>query len=258
MRGTRAAAAISSSALPRPRAAANRAETSRWRSGDRRRAVAGSCSDSPTWRSPSSVSWRSGERVSRHVHECADRLGRECGRSLAEGRTRAASCSPALRSVARVRGFWCVLALAVCSVMPGCKAAVPMASLPFDLIVQGAGMEQAGTEPPAAPSYRLLHDAGAWESYWGRIFGTAPPAVDFAREFVLCVHLGTKPTGGYTIAAKGVQFDAEHRRLDCTLELTEPTPGAMLTQALTSPYAIYRVALPTGLPVPLDQVEIRF
>ena len=184
-----------------------------------------------------------------HVRECIDRIGRECGRSLPEGRTRAAP---------RVRGFWRVLVLLVCSLMLGCKPTVTMTSLPLELIAQDAGMEQAGTQPPAAPSYRLLHDAGSWQSYWGSAFGTAPPAVDFAREFVLCVHLGTKPTGGYAIAARDVQFDAEHLRLDCTLELTEPAPGTMLIQALTSPYAIYRVARPTGLPVTADQVEFRF
>jgi protease stability complex PrcB-like protein len=187
--------------------------------------------------------------VSHHVRERTDLPGRECGGPLRERRTRAAS---------RSRPFWRVLALVVFGIGPGCKATVQVASLPFEVIVQDAGMKQAGTEPPAAPSYRFVRDAGTWESYWRNAFGTTPPAVDFAREFVLCVQMGTKPTGGYAIAVREVQFDAERRRLDCTLELTEPAPGTLLIQALTSPYAIYRVSLPTGLPVLTEPVEIRF
>jgi protease stability complex PrcB-like protein len=191
--------------------------------------------------------------VSKHVHVWAGRptdlTSRGCGRSLRAGRTRAAI---------RVHRFWGLLALVVFGMTPSCKPTVQMASLPHELIVQDTGMKQAGSEPQAPPSYRLFHDAGAFESYWQSTYGSAPPPVDFAREFVLCVHQGTKPTGGYAIAAREVQFDAAQRRLDCTLELTEPAPDAMLIQALTSPYAIYRVSLPTGQPLPATKVEIRF
>lgn len=188
--------------------------------------------------------------MSNHVHAgwCTDLTGRGCGRSLRQGRTRTAF---------RVRRFWGLLAV-VCSMTPGCKPTVQMATLPLDLIVQDTGMQQAGSEPQAPPSYRLFDDAGAWDGYWRSAFGSSPPPVDFAREFVLCVHLGTKPTGGYAIAARDLQFDAKQRRLDCTLELTEPPADAMLIQVLTSPYAIYRVSLPTGQPLPAEKLEIRF
>src|SRR5262245_35113107 len=132
--------------------------------------VGSCCWGSATWRSSSSVSWRSGERVSNHVRvgRYTDLTGRGCGRSLREGRTRA---------VFRVHPFWDILALAVFSMTPGCKPTVQMASLPLELIVQDPGMNQAGSEPQAPPSYRLFHDAGGWESYWRSAFDSAPPAV---------------------------------------------------------------------------------
>ena len=180
----------------------------------------------------------------------SNRTGRGCGRSLGDGRTRAVRWD---------RQFWRFAAFAVLGMTAGCKAKVQVVPLPFERIVQDAGMNQAGTEPPATPAYRLFHDAGSWESFWERSVGPAPPAVDFAREFALCVYMGMKPTGGYAIAVRGVQFDAAHRRLDCTLELTKPDPGTMLIQVLTSPYAIYRVSLPTGVGMPSgNEVEIRF
>lgn len=62
------------------------------------------------------------------------------------------------------------------------------------------------------------------------------PAADelpWAKHDLLLATWGTKPTGGYAIAATAVKTEPE--RVTVTLRLTAPGPDAMVTQALTHP-----------------------
>jgi protease stability complex PrcB-like protein len=71
---------------------------------------------------------------------------------------------------------------------------------------------------------------------------------DFAREHLLIVALGEKPTGGYSVAlAEAVE---EGPVLSLTMELREPGKDSMVAQVITTPCAV--IAIPA-----VDWSEIR-
>lgn len=91
----------------------------------------------------------------------------------------------------------------------------------------------------------IARTAGEWQTLWREHAGSEPaPAVDFAKEMVAAVFLGTRPTGGYgvdIVAARreGAALIVEYRE-------RRPPPGALASQALTSPFHIVRIARHDG------------
>ncbi|WP_019585283.1 protease complex subunit PrcB family protein [Deinococcus apachensis] len=75
---------------------------------------------------------------------------------------------------------------------------------------------------------------------YGRQTGT--PAVPTLRsgETVVGVFLGQRPTGGYGVRATGASVQGD--TLTLTVEVRTPGPGAITTQALTSPWTLVRVS----------------
>ena len=59
---------------------------------------------------------------------------------------------------------------------------------------------------------------------------------DFGEGTYLAAHWGEKPTGGYSLAVESARFEGE--RVTVRLALKEPAPDAIVTQALTYPYAV--------------------
>ncbi|WP_018460632.1 protease complex subunit PrcB family protein [Thermus oshimai] len=133
----------------------------------------------------------------------------------------------------------------------------PMAYGVEALLVQ-YGLRVELVSPPA-PSYRLL-DRGTNAAYmeeepraflakdptrfaevWNLVVGNRiprPPApsVDFRTRTVAAFFWGLKPTGGYGLEVVGVTFSGTTARV--VLELKSPPRGAIVTQALTSPYVL--------------------
>lgn len=72
--------------------------------------------------------------------------------------------------------------------------------------------------------------------------------VNLEHEHLLFVTLGEKPTGGYSVSLASVQ--GEEATLRLAVKVREPAPGAMVTQAITSPCVV--VAIPAA-----DWSEIR-
>lgn len=104
-----------------------------------------------------------------------------------------------------------------------------------------AGSQATGFE---GPRYVLVQDRQQLLRLWNRAHGSqlsVPPSpdVDFARETVLAVFLGTKPTGGYGLAVEGVTREGSDLYVD--LNVDEPSADAVTTQALTSPWLMIRV-----------------
>jgi hypothetical protein len=97
----------------------------------------------------------------------------------------------------------------------------------------------------------VVRDAAAWQALWARIArGSSPPvpAVDFSTEMVIVASMGSKPTGGYTIAIERVSESGGTVFVQ-VLE-TSPGRGCGTTQAITSPTA--------GVVVPLRSGSVRF
>jgi PrcB C-terminal len=64
--------------------------------------------------------------------------------------------------------------------------------------------------------------------------------VDFDREMVVGIFLGEKSTGGYEIEI--VRAEQGDSSLYFYYREKSPPPGAMVTQALTQPFHLVRVA----------------
>jgi len=63
--------------------------------------------------------------------------------------------------------------------------------------------------------------------------------IEFEREHVVLAAIGQKPTGGYSVTLDSSEIRG--RTLELTVRVTEPAPGTMVTQALTTPCAVIAV-----------------
>ena len=100
---------------------------------------------------------------------------------------------------------------------------------PLDLRVEriSSGAPGQGPEHPrviAAPSAAALSEA----------IGASIP--DSGGGAYLAVYWGEKPTGGYSLAVQSARLEGD--RVTVRLLLDKPPPDAVVTQALTYPYAV--------------------
>lgn len=84
-----------------------------------------------------------------------------------------------------------------------------------------------------------------WEAIWRRHAAGRPvPSVDFSRDMVLGVFLGSRPSGGFS-----VQITSAEREGDVLVvkwaEQT-PAPGQMAAQVMTAPSHLVTVPRHTG------------
>jgi len=84
------------------------------------------------------------------------------------------------------------------------------------------------------------HWARVWSEHHRRRLPVPPvPEVDFAREMVLAVTCGERPTGGYGLRiVSAVERDG---RLHVLARESRPAAGALLPTVVTTPYALARV-----------------
>lgn len=131
--------------------------------------------------------------------------------------------------------------LLLAAALAGCAGAPFGAAMPLD--VQEAGRSQYCNSAAEEATATVLADPQAvldWQAARGI---TLAPAESLAAVPYVLVEMGTRPTGGYGIA---VARAAELRGETVTLQATfiGPAPGAILTQALSSPCVLVR--LPAG------------
>lgn len=114
---------------------------------------------------------------------------------------------------------------------------------PRDVVfeVVGSGQQAVGVNRPL---YLLIRDVAelnaVWRLAYGGVLNPPPvPMVDFARETMVAMFMGEKPTGGFGLAVRGVTFEGGD--LFVALDIQEPRPGMMVTQALTSPWTVLRI-----------------
>jgi len=91
----------------------------------------------------------------------------------------------------------------------------------------------------------VVHDAAAWKKLWqGHSPDRELPAVDFSKEMVVAVFLGSRTTSGYDVTVQSTRVD------DGTLVVeyreTSPPRDAMTAQVITSPFHIAAVPARSG------------
>jgi PrcB C-terminal len=148
-----------------------------------------------------------------------------------------------MNSFVRVAGFVVLTVSVACTsgefltqpVGPG----IPMARLraePYSF-AYSSGLDQRAR--------LVVRDDATWRSLWSRIYmGSSPvpppPAIDFSREMVVVVALGSRSTGGYGILLEDASEEGASGTA-ITLRSTSPGPNCIVTLAFTQPVDIARL-----------------
>jgi len=101
----------------------------------------------------------------------------------------------------------------------------------------------------------VLRDSGALAQWWAVAWRTlspmpAVPDVDFTREMVVIVALGSKPTSGYDVVIESATLERDG--IVVVARTASPPGSAVLLPAVTHPVDIAR------LPLRTDPVRFRF
>ncbi len=91
----------------------------------------------------------------------------------------------------------------------------------------------------------VARTSGEWARLWKEHAGDrARPAIDFGRDMVVAVFLGTRPTAGYGVEVVDAAQDGGG--IVVRYRETRPQPGMMTAQVLTSPYVIVAITKAPG------------
>ena len=90
-----------------------------------------------------------------------------------------------------------------------------------------------------------VRTAAEWKALWKDHAPTEKmPAVDFTRDMVVGIFLGTKPSAGYEVEIVGVR--PEGKDLIVEYVQKQPAPGTMAAQILTEPFHLVAVPKHAG------------
>jgi len=91
-----------------------------------------------------------------------------------------------------------------------------------------------------------VRDAGEWASLWRQHAPNRPqPSVDFSREMVVGVYLGTRPTPGFAVEVTGYREAADGAVV--LYREASPSRDLIVAQVLTSPYHLVAIPKRTGM-----------
>jgi hypothetical protein len=91
----------------------------------------------------------------------------------------------------------------------------------------------------------VARTAAEWDTLWKQHSpDRMQPRVDFSKEMVIGVFLGSRPSAGFDIAIVGAE--AEQGNLTVRFRETRPAPGMMTAQVITSPYHLAAVPRQSG------------
>ena len=95
------------------------------------------------------------------------------------------------------------------------------------------------------PRQVAVRTAAEWQALWTIHGGErARPPVDFGKEMVVGVFLGSRPTAGFSVEIVGVR--EEGGALIVQYRESRPAPGLVTAQVLTMPYHIVAVPRHAG------------
>jgi hypothetical protein len=133
-------------------------------------------------------------------------------------------------------------ALAIVLLAAACGAEPPQepdaAPLAFEILLDAP---HSGLDEPVR---EVVRDAARWQTLWAEIHrrvSPVPPAptVEFAREMVIVVGLGTRRSSGFEVQIQSVVMHED--RLEVAVRETCPDPGGMVGMALTHPVQAVRL-----------------
>ena len=123
----------------------------------------------------------------------------------------------------------------------------PQASVPIRSIEKGLESQVDNARQATARS------AAEWATLWTRHAGErARPAVDFSKEMVVGVFMGSRPTAGFSMEIVGARQEGAELIVQYR-ETRPPQKGGVVAQVLTAPYHI--VAVPIHADVKFEQIN---
>jgi hypothetical protein len=92
-----------------------------------------------------------------------------------------------------------------------------------------------------------VRSAADWAKLWNQHAGERPrPAVDFSKEMVVGVFLGSRPTAGFSMEIVGAREEGATLVVQYR-ETRPPQGGGVVAQILTSPFHIVAVPMHAGV-----------
>lgn len=87
----------------------------------------------------------------------------------------------------------------------------------------------------------VIRNPEKWKNLWSQIHSNrepmpATPTIDFSNQMIIGYFLGQRTSGGYSVSIENVSETGE--KIVVAISQTSPGPGSIVSQALTSPYAI--------------------
>ena len=90
-----------------------------------------------------------------------------------------------------------------------------------------------------------------WTTLWKKHnFDRPAPRVDFSKEMVVAVFMGSRPTAGFSVEI--VAAAERDGKFVVTYKEAQPAPGGISAQVLTAPYHIAAVSK-SSLPIPFEK-----
>jgi hypothetical protein len=105
-----------------------------------------------------------------------------------------------------------------------------------------------------SPRTVVLRSEDEWQAVWAQHGSARPrPAVDFSKEMVVGVFLGTKPTAAYSVAI--VSTIEANGVLQVRYRVTEPRSDAVSAQVITYPYHLAAVPMSKAADVKFEKIQ---
>ena len=96
----------------------------------------------------------------------------------------------------------------------------------------------------AEPGARVVSDEAAWRALWKEAFAREAPPADFAGHVAVAAFAGARNTGGWSVEL--MPPEAAAPGVVVPYRVKGPPPGAFVTMAFTSPYAVRLYPRPAG------------
>lgn len=91
-------------------------------------------------------------------------------------------------------------------------------------------------------SQYVITNSREWQVYWGEhnLTKIAAPQFDFEREWLIAIHLGSKPTDGYDVIVTSVE-PLPNSNIGINYLVRQPASGQIVNRTKTEPFSIIRV-----------------
>ena len=100
----------------------------------------------------------------------------------------------------------------------------------------------------------VVRTAAEWDALWRAHLPARPPAaVDFSKDMVVAVFLGSRPTPGYGVTIVSAAEDGNVLRV--RYRETSPPPDAIAAQVITYPYLVVAIPKSAATDVKFEKIK---